>query len=167
MTQSVLSVRVRNNAGVLSHVSGLFTRRGYNIDSLSVGVTENPEVSVITLVVSEAPEIVLQIEKQLKKLVDVLDIIDLTGEHSVKREVALVTIYVNKSNRHEVLTLIDVYEAHVIDITDSEVMVELLATPRRISSFIAVFADFGIKEIARTGTISLSYPSSRKGADKA
>ncbi len=167
MTQSVLSVRVRNNAGVLSHVSGLFTRRGYNIDSLSVGVTENPEVSVITLVVSEAPEIVLQIEKQLKKLVDVLDIIDLTGEHSVKREVALVTIYVNKSNRHEVLTLIDVYEAHVIDITDSEVMVELLATPRRISSFIAVFADFGIKEIARTGTISLAYPSSRKGADKA
>ncbi len=167
MTKSVLSVRVRNNAGVLSHVSGLFTRRGYNIDSLSVGVTENPEVSVITLVVSEAPAMVLQIEKQLKKLVDVLDIVDLTGEHSVKREVALVTISVNKSNRHEVITLIDVYEAHVIDMTDSEVIVELLATPRRISSFIAVFADFGIKEIARTGTIALPYPSSRKGADKA
>lgn len=161
MQKSVLSVRVRNNAGVLSHVSGLFTRRGYNIDSLSVGVTENPEVSVITLVVSEEQAMVRQIEKQLKKLIDVIEIADLTGEDSLKRELAVVTVRVTRETRHEILTLVDVFEGRVVDITDSEIMVEVVAPPRRVSSFIKVFSEYGIAEIARTGTIALRYPSVR------
>lgn len=159
--KTVLSVLVRNSAGVLSHVSGLFTRRGYNIDSLSVGETEDPTRSIITLVVSEDEQMVRQIEKQLYKLVDVLEIRELTGEDALKRELVLVTVKSNRTNRHELLTLIDVYKARVVDMNDHEIMIELVANPRRVSSFLSSFTEYGIVEMARTGTIALPFPTSR------
>lgn len=125
--KTILSVLVRNSSGVLSHVSGLFTRRGYNIDSLSVGETEDSTRSIITLVVSEGEEMVRQIEKQLYKLVDVLEIRDLTGEDALKRELIMLTVKSNRENRHELLTLIDVYKARVVDMNSSEIMIELIA----------------------------------------
>lgn len=157
----VLSVTVRNHAGVLSQVSGLFTRRGYNIDSLSVGETENPDRSVITLVVHEDEAMVRQIEKQLFKIVDVLDIADLTDEDSVKRELVLMTVRADKSNRHEILTLVDVFKASVVDMTDSEIMIELVTNARRIAAFLKVFSEYGIVHMARTGMVALEAPSAR------
>lgn len=161
--KTILSVLVRNSSGVLSHVSGLFTRRGYNIDSLSVGETEDSTRSIITLVVSEGEEMVRQIEKQLYKLVDVLEIRDLTGEDALKRELIMLTVKSNRENRHELLTLIDVYKARVVDMNSSEIMIELIANPRRVSSFLTAFSEFGIVEMARTGTIALPFPTSRVG----
>ncbi len=158
----VLSVLVNNSAGVLSHVSGLFTRRSYNIDSLSVGETADPGKSIITLVVSEDEAMVRQIEKQLYKLVDVLEIRDLTGEDALKRELVLVTVKAEPARRSEILTLIDVFKATVVDMTESEIMIELVANPRRVTSFIQVFSEFTILEMARTGTIALEFPTARK-----
>ncbi|MCS6983677.1 MAG: acetolactate synthase small subunit [Leptospiraceae bacterium] len=158
----VLSVLVNNHAGVLSHVSGLFTRRSYNIDSLSVGETQDPTKSIITLVISEDEEMVKQIEKQLYKLVDVLEIRDLTGEDSLKRELILLTVRFSPEKRAEILTLIDVFKATVVDMTEEEIMIELVANPRRISSFLQTFSKFHIVEMARTGTIALEFPTARK-----
>ena len=158
--RTVLSVLVRNSAGVLSHVSGLFTRRGYNIDSLSVGETEDATKSIITLVVSEEEEMVRQIEKQLYKLVDVLEIRELTGEDALKRELVLLTVKSSRETRHELLTLINVSKARVVDMSESEIMIEMVANPRRISGFLRAFSEFGIIEMARTGTIALPFPAS-------
>ena len=158
--RTVLSVLVRNSAGVLSHVSGLFTRRGYNIDSLSVGETEDATKSIITLVVSEEEEMVRQIEKQLYKLVDVLEIRELTGEDALKRELVLLTVKSSRETRHELLTLINVFKARVVDMSESEIMIEMVANPRRSSGFVRAFSEFGIIEMARTGTIALPFPAS-------
>ncbi|MDH5717160.1 MAG: acetolactate synthase small subunit [Spirochaetia bacterium] len=156
-----LSVLVKNHYGVLSHVSGLFTRRGYNIDSLSVGETDNPEESIITLVVDEEPHMVLQIEKQLYKLVDVISIEDLTKKESLQRELVILTVKTSKDKRHEILGLVDVFKATIVDMTDSAIMIEMSSNPRRIDTFIRVFSEYTILKMARTGTIALEFPSSK------
>lgn len=155
----VLSVLVNNSAGVLSHVSGLFTRRGYNIDSLSVGETEDPTRSVITIVVNEEEKMVRQIEKQLYKLMNVLRIEDLTYIESAKRELILLTVKSTKEDRNDILTLIEVFQAKVVDMTKDRVMIEMSGTPRSVASFLEAFKEIGIEKIARTGTIALSFPS--------
>jgi len=157
----LLSVLVRNHYGVLSHVSGLFTRRGYNIDSLSVGETDNPEYSIITMVVNEEPKMVRQIEKQLYKLVDVIKIEDLTQKESLQRELVVLTVETNRANRQEILALVEVFKGIIVDMTDSAVMIEMSSNPRRIETFIKVFSEYNIMQIARTGTIALEFPSGR------
>lgn len=154
----VLSVLVYNHAGVLSHVSGLFTRRGYNIDSLSVGVTQDPEKSVITIVVSEDEAMVRQIEQQLYKLVGVIAIEDLTYSDSLKRELLLVTVKSTIETRQELLTLVDVFDGRVTDMTETRIMVELAGKPRRVTTFIKALENYGIVKMARTGTIALAFP---------
>ena len=155
----VLSVLVNNSAGVLSHVSGLFARRGYNIESLSVAATENPEQSIITLVVNEDDQMVSQIEKQLMKLVDVLEIENLTYIESLERELVLVTVQMERRKREELLSLIDVFKGSVVDMTSNSVMIEMVGNPRRIEAFIHAFSEYGILKMARTGAISLPFPS--------
>jgi acetolactate synthase-1/3 small subunit len=155
----VLSVLVNNSAGVLSHVSGLFTRRGYNIDSLSVGETEDPTKSTITIVVNEEEKMVRQIEMQLYKLMNVLRIEDLTYKESAKRELVLVTVTAPRESRSEILTLIDVFKARIVDMTKDQIMVEMSGTPRAVESFLEAFREIGIEKIARTGTIALALPS--------
>ncbi len=155
----VLSVLVNNSAGVLSHVSGLFTRRGYNIDSLSVGETEDPTKSTITIVVNEEEKMVRQIEMQLYKLMNVLQIEDLTYKESAKRELVLVTIRAPRESRSEIMILIDVFKARIVDMTKDQIMVEMSGTPRAVESFLEAFREIGIEKIARTGTIALALPS--------
>lgn len=155
----VLSVLVNNSAGVLSHVSGLFTRRGYNIDSLSVGETEDSSKSIITIVVNEEEKMVRQIEKQLYKLMNVLRIEDLTYIESAKRELILLTVQSNSENRNDILTLIEVFQAKVVDMTKESIMIEMSGTPRSVASFLEAFKEIGIQKIARTGTIALAFPS--------
>jgi len=155
----VLSVLVKNSSGVLSHVASLFTRRGYNIESLCVAETHHPERSIITMVVDEEDKMVRQIERQLYKLVDVVKIEDLTGVDSIERELVLATIKCERSKREEILSLIEVYQGHIVDMTESAIMIEMIAAPRRIRSFIKTISEYGIIRIARSGTIALPYLS--------
>ena len=159
----ILSISVNNSSGVLSHVAGLFTRRGYNIDSLSVGESDDPKVSVITMVVNEESKVLHQVKKQLLKLVDVIGIVDLTGENSIKRELILLTVCINPKNRNEISNLVDAFQGRVLDITDDSMMIELYGTPRQVTSFLKTFSEYGVKALSRTGTIALQYPSIQSG----
>lgn len=156
----VLSVLVNNSSGVLSHVSGLFTRRGYNIDSLSVGETHNAEQSIITLVVNEEEKMVNQIIKQLYKLTDVLEISDLTYSESVKREMLLVTIHSTKENRQEILALLNAFDAKIVDMNKNHLLIEMIGSPRHTQAFLDAFKEYGIVDMARTGTVALPMRTS-------
>ena len=163
----VLSVKVNNTAGVLSHVTGLFTRRSYNIDSLCVGETNDPKYSVITLVINETPEMIQQITKQLLKLIDVKEIKDLTADVSIKRELLLVTVEIKKTEKADLIALSRLFEATIVEMATSTqagksvgstVLIQLVAEPRRVANFIQAMADFKIVNMARTGVVALALP---------
>ncbi|MCX7632862.1 MAG: acetolactate synthase small subunit [Turneriella sp.] len=158
----VLSVKVNNSAGVLSHVAGLFTRRSYNIDSLCVGETHDPRFSVITLVIDEDAAMVEQITKQLLKLIDVIEIRNLTGEISVKRELLLIAIEIGKDERAELLMLSRLFETTVIEMSESEILLQMVAEPRRVSHFLSAIRHFRIRNMARTGVVALALPGEER-----
>jgi acetolactate synthase-1/3 small subunit len=153
----ILSVLVKNSSGVLSHVASLFTRRGYNIESLSVAETQLHDQSIITMVVDEDDRMVRQIERQLYKLVDVIKIEDLTSQESIERELVLLIIKSDRQSRDEILSLINVFQATVVDMSDSTIMIEMVAIPRRVKTFIKSISEYGIIKMARSGTIALPY----------
>ncbi|MES0491065.1 MAG: acetolactate synthase small subunit [Leptospirales bacterium] len=155
----ILSVLVNNSSGVLSHVTSLFTRRGYNIDSLSVAETENKGRSIITMVVNEEKSMIAQIEKQLYKLMDVISIENLSNRDSLERELVLITVKVVREKREEILSLVDLFKAHIVDMSEEAVLMELVGNPRRVRSFIRALSEYGIIRMARTGTVSLPFPS--------
>ena len=158
MRRVVFSILVDNVAGVLSRISGLFSRRGYNIDSLTVGVTADPRYSRIT-VVARGDEIILdQIEKQLNKLVDVIDIKCLDQERSICKELVLVKIKANEEKRQAVFDVANVFQAKVTDVSKEAVMVELTGSQGKINGFIELLLQDGyeILELARTGLTGLS-----------
>ncbi len=157
--RSILSVLVNNSSGVLSHVAGLFARRGYNIDSLSVAETQDSSKSIITLVVNEEQNMLKQIKKQLYKLIDVIQIDDLSGENSFKRELVLLTVKATKNNRNQISGLVDAFQAKIVDMTKNAMMIELNGSQRTVSAFLKLLTDFGVLSVARTGTIALQYPS--------
>ncbi len=153
MSKVTLAVLVRNEPGVLSRVTGLFTRRGYNIHSLAVGPTEDPKVSRITIVVEEDEDRLEQVTKQLHKLVDVLKIIDLTDEEKVERELALIKVKTDK--RSDILQIVDIFRAKIVDVSPKEVMVEVTGDTDKIDALILMLKGYGITEIVRTGKIAL------------
>jgi acetolactate synthase-1/3 small subunit len=155
-----LSILVNNHPGVMSHVSGLFTRRGYNIDSIAVGVTENPEISSMTIVVKGDDGVVEQVKKQLMKLPDVLKVKDLHYRESVTRELVLLHVKSDDSTRSEIVSVCDVFSAKIIDVTETSVVVEYSGNSRQVSALIQMLSKFGILEMARTGTIALQVQSS-------
>lgn len=155
MGRHVLSILVENQAGVLSRVSGLFTRRGYNIDSLTVGETTDPKISRMTIVVRGDEYILEQIRKQLNKLIDVIDIVQLVAENSVYRELALIKVKVDTSNRAEIFETVNVFRGKIIDIASESVIVEATGDERKISALIEILESYGIKEIVRTGLTAL------------
>jgi len=150
-----LSVLVRNHSGVLSHVAGLFTRRAYNIESLIAGVTENPSVSRLTIVVKGDERVLEQVIKQVRKLIDVIKVYDLHKTHSVERELLLLTVKLQKSTRCEILQIIDAFGAKVINMSKDAVTIELSDTERVIENLIEVMMPFGISDVARTGVLAL------------
>lgn len=150
-----LRILVNNNAGVMSHVSGLFTRRAYNIDSIAVGVTDNPEISSMTIVVKGDDSVVSQVIKQLNKLPDVLEIEDLHNKESISRELVLVQVKVLDGKRQELTSICEVFKANILDITDDSLMLEYSGNSRQVNIFVQMLKKFGILEIARTGLISL------------
>ena len=157
--QYTLSILVRNHAGVLSHVAGLFTRRGYNIESISAGVTENPEITRITIVVTGDKRVVEQVVKQCRKLVDVISVTSLKYNEAVTRELALIVVKADQENRSRIIEIADVFDAKVVDMAEDSILLEVTGNIRKINSIIQLLSPFGIEEIGRTGMVALQARS--------
>ncbi|MGN0073353.1 MAG: acetolactate synthase small subunit [Coriobacteriales bacterium] len=151
-----LSILVDNEPGVLTRVAGLVARRGFNIDSLAVGRTEDPTRSRITLVVDADETAVEQVTKQLHKLVNVYKINDLTEEAHIDRELVLFKVNVDPARRHEVIEICNVFRANIVDVASTSLTVEATGTDDKLVAMEDMFRAYGIKEIVRTGKIALS-----------
>lgn len=156
MKKIVLSILVDNTAGVLSRIAGLFSRRGYNIDSLTVGETENKLYSKMTVVARGDDEILEQIEKQVAKLEDVKDIIELKEGMSVCRELILCKVGVDSGHRQQVIAIADIFRAKIVDVAEDSLMIELTGNQAKLDAFIGLLSDFEIKELVRTGITGLT-----------
>jgi len=155
MKQYVISVKVENRSGVLARVAGLFSARGYNIDSLTVSATEDDTVSVITLVVQGDDRVIEQVTKQLNKLIDVIKVSDHTDSPAVQREMALIKVNSQPSKRAEIYQLAEIFRADIADITLKSITLGVKGDPKKIDNFVELLRPYGIREFLRTGRISL------------
>ena len=155
MDKFVLSVLVKNKAGVLSRVSGLFSRRGYNIDSLTVCETSNPEQSRMTIVVKGDEYSLEQIKKQLAKLEEVISINKCESMSSVEREMALIKVKAEANNRGTIIETCDIYKARIVDVSLSSVIIEITGSEEKIESFLRLLEPYGILEYVKTGLTAL------------
>lgn len=153
--QRVFSLLVDNNPGVLSRVSGLFSRRGYSIDSITAGVTADPRFTRITIVASGDELILSQIEKQVRKLEDVIEIKVLQPEDSVYRELIMVKVRANKTERTEIISVADIFRAKIVDVEKDSLMVELTGNSSKVDAFLELLEGYEILELARTGITGL------------
>lgn len=152
----IISALVVNQPGVMIRVAGLFSRRGYNIESIAVGGSEDPALSRIIIVVdAEDDQVVEQIEKQLYKLIDVVKVNDLPTEESVERELALIKVNAGSQNRSEVLQIVDIFRAKIVDVSSRAVVIEITGGADKVEALIALLKPFGIREIVRTGQIAI------------
>jgi acetolactate synthase-1/3 small subunit len=154
-----LSVLVEDEAGVLSRISSLFARRGFNIESLAVGPAEQPGISRITMVVPGDDRIIEQLTKQLYKLINVLKVQDITEIPCVERELMLIKVNATSTNRSEIVELAQIFRARVVDVAEDSLTVEVVGDPGKIVAIVQVLQKFGLREIARTGRISLTRES--------
>ena len=155
MAKHILSVLVENHAGVLSRVAGLFSRRGFNIDSLAVGITENPEVARMTIVVDGDEHTVEQVSKQLNKLIDVIKIKRLDKHESISRELALIKVSANAATRSEIVQLVEIFRAKIVDVSKSTLTIEASGSEDKVAALEDLLKPFGIKEVVRTGVIAI------------
>ena len=158
MRSQVFSLLVDNNSGVLSRISGLFSRRGYSIDSITAGMTD-PRFTRITIVSSGDEQILSQIEKQLRKLEDVVDIKALKAEESVCRELIMVKLRANAAQRGEIISVADIFRAKIVDVEEDCLIIELTGTQNKLEAFLNLLKDYEILELARTGITGLSRGS--------
>ncbi|MFH1149671.1 MAG: acetolactate synthase small subunit [Actinomycetota bacterium] len=150
-----LSVLVENKPGVLARVAGLFSRRGFNIDSLAVGVTEKPEISRMTVVVDVEEHSLEQVYKQLNKLINVIKVIDLPDANSVQRELVLVKVKAEPRNRAEIIEIVEIFRGKIVDVGKGTLSVEVTGPGSKLSAFEELLRPYGVEELARTGTIAL------------
>ncbi len=150
-----LAVLVENKSGVLSRVASLFSRRGYNIDSLAVGVTEDPSISRMTIVVQGDDHVLEQVTKQLNKLVDVIKVSDIGGDEAVERELALIKVAADVNTRTEIIQIVDIFRAKIVDVSPKSMTVEVTGDEAKIQAIEKLLKQFGIKELVRTGKIAL------------
>ena len=151
----ILSVLVENRSGVLVRVAGLFARRGYNIDSLSVAVTQDPEISRMTIVVSGDDLVLEQVKKQLNKLIDVIKVVDLSGEESIEREMALIKVSAPNDTKAEIMRIVDIFRGKIVDVGTGTLTIEVTGSNDKIRAIEKLLRPFGIKEMARAGRIGL------------
>ncbi|MEB3182413.1 MAG: acetolactate synthase small subunit [Nostocaceae cyanobacterium] len=154
-----LSVLVEDEAGVLSRISGLFARRGFNIESLAVGPAEQPGISRITMVVPGDDRVIEQLTKQLYKLINVLKVQDVTEIPCVERELMLLKVNASSNTRSEIVELAQIFRARVVDVAEDSVTIEVVGDPGKMVAIVQVLQKFGLKEIARTGKIALTRES--------
>ena len=155
MRKKVFQLLVDNTSGVLSRISGLFSRRGYNIESITAGETADPRITRITIVAKGDDEILEQIEKQVSKLVDVRDIRELKPEESVYRELALIKVKVSAEKRQDVIAITNIFRANIIDVGQESLIVEITGNQSKVYSCINLLSNYEILELARTGIAGL------------
>ncbi len=156
----IINLEVENNAGVLARIAGLFSARGFNIETLSVGQPEPNATSRMTLVVRGNDEVIEQVNKQLNKLIDVVRVTDVTKNYYVSRDLVLVKVTATPTKRNDISQLINIFGAKVVDISNKTMILELGSSEAKVNAFIETLRPFGIKEIARSGTISMLRDSS-------
>lgn len=155
-----ISVIVENKPGVLHRVAGLFGRRSFNIESLAVGTTENPDVSRMTIVAEGDEQTLEQIIKQLYKQIDVLKVFDLPADSSVERELALIKVHSNEKTRHDITQIVDIFKARIVDVSDDSLIIEMTGEKEKVENMEKLLRKFGIKELVRTGKIALQRGAS-------
>lgn len=155
MKKHTLSVVVENRPGVLTRVATLFRRRGYNIDSLTVGATENPSISRMTIVVSGDDQVIEQVSKQLYKLIDVIKVIDITEERSVVRELVIIKVKADNNIRADIVQIVDIFRARIVDIGRSSLIIEATGDSNKIDAIEDSLKPFGIIELVRTGKVAM------------
>jgi acetolactate synthase-1/3 small subunit len=163
----VLSALVQNVPGVLSHISGMLASRGYNIDSLAVGETEDPRLSRMTFVVVGDDSILEQVRKQLEKIVTVVRVDDTGSRDHVERDLMLIKVSVPPGKRSEIRELVDIFRGRVVDVGADCVMIEISGKERKIEAFIELMRPFGILELVRSGRIAMARGNNRLAADTA
>lgn len=151
-----LAVLVENKSGVLSRVASLFSRRGYNIDSLAVGVTEDPDISRITIVVHGDDHVLEQVTKQLNKLIDVIKVSDIGSDDAVERELALIKVSADANVRAEIIQIANIFRARIVDVAPKSMTVEVTGDEGKIQAIEKLLRQFGIKEMVRTGKIAMT-----------
>lgn len=156
MEELTLSILVHNSSGVLTRVSSLFARRGYNIDSLTVGPTNNPEISRMTVVAQGDQRILEQIEKQLRKLEDVIEIFALPRSSSVYRELVLVKVESNASTRADIVSIVDIFRAKIVDVSPDSMVIEVTGDHGKVNGLLTMLDGFNIVEIVRTGMAGIA-----------
>lgn len=154
-----ISVLVENHFGVLARVSGLFSSRGFNIDSLAVGETEDPTVSRMTIISSGDESVLEQIMKQLNKLVDVIKVVDLTGQESIDRELVLIKVHITAATRMEAMQIVQTFRAKIVDVSSSAMSIEVTGTESKVDAMLELLAPYGLKEVVRTGVIAMARTS--------
>jgi acetolactate synthase I/III small subunit len=152
----IISALVVNHSGVMARVAGLFSRRGYNIESIAVGHSEESDQSRMIIVVeADEDQVLEQIEKQLYKLVDVVKVNDIPAREAVERELALIKVNAGSQNRAEVLQIVDIFRAKIVDVSSRAVIIEITGGSEKIEAIIALLRPYGIREIVRTGDIAM------------
>jgi len=152
----ILSALVLNKPGVLAHVAGMFAARAFNIDSLAVGRTDDPTISRMTIVVIGDDRVVEQVRKQLLKIVEVVKVQDFVGQDAVARDLMLISVACSAENRPEILALIEMFNAKVVDIGPKFVMVEVAGPENKVEAFIDSCRPYGVKNVVRTGTVAMA-----------
>jgi acetolactate synthase-1/3 small subunit len=150
-----IAVIVENKSGVLTRIAGLFSRRAFNIDSLSVGATDNPDYSRMTLTVKGGEEVLEQVIKQLSKLINVIRVSELDPAESVERELAIIKVNADRESRSEIMQVVDIFRAKIIDISARSVIIEITGDEEKINAIVQLLRQYGIKEMARTGKVSM------------
>ena len=155
MSRHTLSVLVENKPGVLARIAGLFTRRGFNIDSLAVGPTEHPEISRMTIVVNVEESPLEQVTKQLNKLVEVIKIVELDGAASVSRELLLVKVKADAASRGQVLEVVQLFRAKVVDVATDAVTIQVTGNQDKLEDFLRVVEPYGVRELVQSGMVAI------------
>src|ERR1700712_3598107 len=159
MSRHTLSVLVENKPGVLARIAGLFSRRGYNIDSLAVGKTEHPSLSRMTIVVNVEDSPLEQVTKQLNKLVEVIKIVELEPREAIERELLLVKVRADADSRGQVLDAVQLFRAKVVDVAVDAVTIEVTGNPDKLADFLRVLEPFGVRELVQSGMVAIGRGS--------
>ena len=160
-----ISLLVENKFGVYSRIAGLFSGKGFNMDSICVGETDNPELSRMTIVTTGEDMVIEQIIKQLRKIINVIKVTDLTHEDHVNREMALIKLNCTSNTRNSIVQIVDIFRAKIVDISPKTLTVEVTGSDKKVQAIVNMLQPFGIREIARTGIVALKREYSGKSPD--
>lgn len=152
----VISILVENKVGILARITGLISGRGFNIDSLAVGETENPEFSRITIVVKGDDAILEQVRKQIGKIIDVIKVIDFTQEEFIERDLMLLRINAPTGKRGEIIEIVDIFRGKIVDVGQKDIVIEIAGTEDKLEAMVSLLRPYGIKELVRTGSIAIA-----------